>query len=225
MNKQGNRRSLKWLALLAAVSLFVWLAYKTGLSKIVLAVQQMGAGFLLLVLISAARHAFRTVAWQNCIRPGQRKLSWIHLFNIRLAGEAVADLTFLGPLLGETVRIVTASKRLSAPDSLSSVVMEDLLYSFSLFLFMPGGLFILIPTLAVPSQIKFASILLTLALFLPVLAAYALVRNRWALLDRLLDRLRKVDGRWNVLVQNRDKVDLFKERGLSAAENVLHFWR
>ncbi len=218
MRRSGKVQSMESIALLTGLGLFVLLIARTGPSTILATVHNFGTGFLLLILISGMRHVLRTVAWYHSIEPDQRRVRLIDLFNIRLASEAVSDLTFLGPVLGETVRIVEASKRISAPYSLSSVVIEDLIYGLSAVLFVLSGAFIFILTYPVPQQIKVTGVTLFLVLFLLVLATHFIVGKRRKLLRGVLDRLKKLNLTRPFLERESEKIRLFED-------NVYGFYR
>jgi hypothetical protein len=206
------------IALLIGLGLFVLLIARTGPSTILATVRNFGTGFLLLILISGMRHVLRTVAWYRSIEPDHRQVTLVDLFNIRLAAEAVSDLTFLGPVLGETVRTAEASKRLSAPYSLSSVLIEDLIYGLSAVLFILSGVFILVFIYPVPHQVKVAGVILCLALILLILTAHFVIGKRRQLLGGFLDRLKKLNLTRRFLEREADNIRLFED-------NVYGFYR
>ncbi len=218
MRRSGKAQSMESIALLMGLGLFVLLIARTGPSTILATVHNFGTGFLLLILISGMRHILRTVAWYHSIEPDHRRVTLIDLFNIRLAAEAVRDLTFLGPVFGETVRTVEASKRISAPYSLSSVVIEDLIYGLSAVLFILSAAFIFILIYPVPQQIKVAGVTLFLVLFLLVLATHFIVGKRRNLLGGVLDRLKRLNLARPFLERESEKIRLFED-------NVYGFYR
>ncbi len=200
------------------LGLFVLLIAGTGPSRTLATVRNFGTGFLLLILISGMRHVLRTVAWYHSIEPDHRQVTLVNLFNIRLAAEAVSDLTFLGPVLGETLRTVEASKRISAPYGLSSVLIEDLIYGLSAVLFILSGVFILVFIYPVSHQIKVAGVILCLALILLILMTHFLVGKGGQLVGGALDRLKKLNLTRRFVERQSEKIRLFED-------NVYGFYR
>lgn len=212
------KRKFKLLMLLICVGLFVLLIEKTGPATIASRVYDVGAGFLILILISGARHLLRTTAWYSAIERQERKIRFRDLFGIRIAGEAVTDLTFLGPLLGETVKGVTLSKHISAEHSASSLVVENLAYSFSVGLLIVSGLVLFISEYPLPPSVRAGSLIALGILFLAGALVGLIVKKQYRVVSKILDRLRSLNLQWvNRLQDKREKVVLFEE-------NVYTFW-
>ena len=97
---------------MAGLALFGFLVYRTGVGTIVSNIELFGAYFLLLLLISGLRQVLRTFAWRYCIEPEHRQMSLWELFKLRLVGDAITDLTFAGPVLGETAKTYAAGEHM-----------------------------------------------------------------------------------------------------------------
>jgi hypothetical protein len=212
------KRTFKLLMLLICVGLFVLLVERTGPTVIASRVYDVGAGFLILILISGTRHLLRTTAWYNAIERQERRIRFRDLFGIRIAGEAITDLTFLGPLLGETVKGVTLSKHVTAEHSASSLVVENLAYSFSVGLLIFSGLVLFLTEYPLPSSVRVGSLIALGVLFLAGSLIGFVVKKRYRIVSRILDRLKRLNLHWlDRLHDKREKVILFEE-------NVYSFW-
>jgi uncharacterized protein (TIRG00374 family) len=108
----------------------------------------MGLWILVLIVLSGIRHCLRAIAWRYCVDPGAQPQRFVDLFSLKLIGEFVTDLAPGGPFFGETVKAWAASKSLSARFGVTSVVIEDLIYSFGTGLFVLTGFLILLVTTA-----------------------------------------------------------------------------
>ena len=212
------KRKLKLLMLLACAGLFVLLVEKTGPTVIASRVYGVGTGFLILILISGIRHLLRTSAWYCAIERQERQIRFKDLFGIRIAGEAITDLTFLGPLLGETLKGVTLSRHVTAEHSASSLVVENLAYSFAIGLLVVSGLVLFVTEYHLPSSVRMGSLLTLGVLLLAGSLIGLIVKTRYRIVSRVLDRLKGLDLRWADQLQGkREKVLLFEE-------NVYSFW-
>jgi Lysylphosphatidylglycerol synthase TM region len=212
------KRKFKLLMLVICVGLFVLLIEKIGPAMIASRVSDVGAGFLILILISGTRHLLRTAAWYNAIECQERQVRFRELFGIRIAGEAITDLTFLGPLLGETMKGVTLSKHVTAEYSASSLVVENLAYSFSVGLLIVTGLVLFVTEYPLPSSVRAGSLIALGALLLSGFLIGLVVKKRYRVVSIFLDRLKRLDLRWLDRLQNkRERVNLFEE-------NVYSFW-
>ena len=207
--KQYRKLSLWWL--LAGLALFVYLIYKTGVGNVIAGVQLFGAGFLLLLIISGVRHVLRTVAWYYSIEQKHRRVSFVDLFKMRLIGEAISDLTFAGPVLGETAKTLAASTRMPLTFSLSSVVIENLIYGLAVIAFVVSGVLVLLWRIALPQHLRIASIVGGLALLVPVLVVYLLVSRRWLAITALLNWVKRTNRNWTFLTRREQRLRLFEE--------------
>ena len=75
-----GQQKLKLIALLAGLVLFVLLIERTGPGTIAAKIWEVGAGFLLLILISGSRHVLKTIAWRYSIEPQERQVNFLDLF-------------------------------------------------------------------------------------------------------------------------------------------------
>jgi len=80
---------LRPLALIVSLALFVYALRRAGITTILDAAQALGAGFVLLILLSGLRHALRTAAWHASIEPGIERPGLLNLFGLRLVGEGL----------------------------------------------------------------------------------------------------------------------------------------
>jgi hypothetical protein len=212
------KRRFKLVMLLICMGLFVLLVKETGPAVIASRVYEFGAGFLLLILISGIRHLLRTGAWYCAIERHERRVRFRDLFGIRIAGEAITDLTFLGPLLGETVKGVTLSKHVTAEHSASSVVVENLAYSFAIGLLVVSGLVLFVTEFPLHSSLRAGSLMALMVVVLGGSLIGLIVKKRYRVVSRMIDGLKTLNFRWvDRLHDEREKVVLFEE-------NVYSFW-
>ena len=212
------KRKIKLVMLLICVGLFVLLIKEAGPSLIASRVYDVGAGFLVLILISGSRHLLRTAAWFYSIERQERRVRFRDLFAIRIAGDAITDLTFLGPLLGETVKGITLSKHVAAEHSASSVVVENLAYTFAVGLLVVTGLVLFLLEYPLPSSVLAGTLITMGALLLSGVLVGMAVKKRYRVAGRILDRLQGLNLRW--VERLRDK----REKIVQFEENVYSFW-
>jgi hypothetical protein len=191
--KLNHYQKLSFLWLLVGSVLFAFLVYRTGIHTIISKLELFGAYFLLLLLISGVRQVLRTFAWRYCIEREHRQVSLLELFKLRLVGDAITDLTFAGPVLGETAKTYATGAHMPLTFSLSSIVIENLLYSLAVVLFIISGAFVLLGRIAVPHEIRTATIAGVLALVIPVVFGLLLITRRRLIITGTLNWLRQRD--------------------------------
>ncbi len=184
--KRNRYHQLSFLWLLVGSILFAFLVYHTGIHTIVSKLELFGAYFLLLLLISGLRQVLRTVAWRYCIEREHRQVSLLELFKLRLVGDAITDLTFAGPVLGETAKTYATGAHMPLTFSLSSIVIENLLYGLAVILFIISGAFMLLGRIAVSHEIRTATLAGMLALIVPIVLGWWLLSRRRLIVSGIL---------------------------------------
>jgi uncharacterized membrane protein YbhN (UPF0104 family) len=194
----------------AGAALFAYLIYHTGVVVIYDNVRFFGWNFSLLILITGARQFMRAFAWRYCFEPPDRNVGLVELFRIRLLGEAVSDLTFAGPVLGETAKVMAIGKRVSLTSSLSSVVIENLIFSLAVILFVLSGVLVMLSRVALPGSLQLAGLLTAMGLCLPLLVAYIFVKRRWLIITNILRWFETHDLKWAFLARREERLKQFE---------------
>jgi uncharacterized membrane protein YbhN (UPF0104 family) len=180
-------RYLRPLASIAGLALFAYVLRQEGMATILDGARALGAGFVLLILLSGLRHALRTAAWHVSIEPGTPRPGLLDLFGLRLMGEGLNGVTPAGPLLGESVKVWAASRYVPAFSCASSVVIENLIYGLGVGLFLLSGGVLLLAATSPRAHLESWTVVACLVASLFVL--YAILRRRGLLIAPLLDRL------------------------------------
>ncbi len=177
----------RWLALSAALvglALFLYVIKQTGFAEIVAGVRTLGAGFGLILLLSALRYVSRTGAWLACMTPAERTVGFWQLLRARLAGEAIGDLTF-GPLVAEPLRLVALGDRLATKAGVSSLAVENVAYTVTSGLMVLAGAAALLTRLSLSESLKqavYVAVAVVAALSLPMVLVIA---RRWKLASQV----------------------------------------
>jgi hypothetical protein len=114
----------------AGVLLFAYAVRTAGLDDIVASVRKVGSGFLLVLVCSAVRQVARTVAWTLCV-DGPVRLGLRDAFESFVTGDAVGNLTPLGPLASEGTKAVFVRPHLPTMAAVSSIALENIFYAMT----------------------------------------------------------------------------------------------
>jgi uncharacterized membrane protein YbhN (UPF0104 family) len=209
-----NLHYVRTLAAVASVTLFVYLLGRASSATVLDKARLLGWGFAFLIVLSGARQALRTLAWHHCVEPDGRRPGLLDLFGLRLMGEAFNSLTPAGPLVGETAKAWAASQSMPAQSSVSSVVIENLIYYLAAALFMLSGVVLVLLKLAPFHRSGWLAGGLVSCFLASLLLARWIVRTRTPLLGGILDRLRRMGLKWAFLERH--------EQDLRATEVSIH---
>ena len=210
LKKLNRFQKLSFVWLLIGLILFAFLVYRTGVGTILSNIKGFGAYFLLLLLISGMRQVLRTFAWRYCIDRKHRQVSLLELFKLRLVGDAITDLTFAGPVLGETAKTYAMGEHMPLTFSLSSIVIENLIYSLAVIVFIISGAFVLLGRIALPQQIRVATVAGILALVAPVLVALWLISRRRLVISGILHWLEERNWLPQRIARKEARLKLFE---------------
>ncbi len=113
------------------VGLFAFLVWKVGLLTFVENMHTLGWGFFALICVGGLSHVVKTCAWWFTFDREHRIIPFPRMLKVRLAGEAVGQLSFAGPLLGETTRALMVRPTIPTIHGVSSVTLDRGIYTFT----------------------------------------------------------------------------------------------
>ncbi len=214
-------KKIQAVSLAFGLALFAYLIYSVGVGNILNSIRLVGAGFLILIFVSGARQVLRVVAWKKCIEVEQRgRVGLLELFNVRMAGEAIRYVSFTGPLLGEPSKAALIRKRLPMVHGLSSLIVENLTYTFAAILITVSGMALLLVKFTLSGGVKAAGVVIALFMVAAAVAIQRLIARRSFALVGLMGWLGKVTGKeWfrakseSVRAVEENIYDFYNQRG------------
>ncbi|MFN0109434.1 MAG: lysylphosphatidylglycerol synthase transmembrane domain-containing protein [Blastocatellia bacterium] len=171
------------LALISAIiglALFVYVIRQTGLDEIGARVRQLGAGFLLILAISAFRYLTRSLSWLRCMNPEERGIGFWTLWRARLAGEAIGDLT-AGPLVAEPLKVIVLGNQVSMTSRVSSLTVENITYTVSSCVMVMAGAIALLTSFGLAGSLRLAMVASLAAVVVVIVASVVVIGRRWKL--------------------------------------------
>ena len=201
-----RRHYLRWLAAVASSALFVYVVARAKPEVILDKIHLLGWGFAVLILLSGIRSVLRALAWSYCVQTDGRHPATIDLFGPRLVGEALDNAMPLGPVLGETSRVVSISRFIPAQSGATSVVIEDLVYALAALTFMLGGVALALFSLASSRALHWTAASLLIGVLAAALAAHWMARRQVSVLGATLDLLRRAGLTWGFLERHQSQL-------------------
>ncbi|MBD0371281.1 MAG: flippase-like domain-containing protein [Pyrinomonadaceae bacterium] len=222
-SKSKHGRLMFWLHVVAFVlglALLVYVINRVGLQPIFDALGRIGFGFFLLLLISGARHALRTLAMSTAVPPKHRRFNFSQAFAVRLGGEAISFLTFTGPVLGEATKVALLKKRVPLTYGVPALVIDNILYNLSVVVFILSGACVMLWTYNLPPLVRYVlfaiAALSALGIFLTGYFAHRRVKVLTGSLEKLARigiKPKAITSRLEHLYELETKVyDFYKHR-------------
>jgi hypothetical protein len=193
-NRPPNSRAKQFTPLgiifaVAGLLLFVYFVRKAGVREIWENIRQMGAmGFLLILLISAARPVVRCLAWTRCFE-APHSLRFRDAFNAYLIGDTMGNLVPLGIFVSEPTKAALVRERVPLVAGLSALAVENLFYSLSVMLFIFSGTAALLLSFPLTKGLRITSFIILIGVLAIIPLGFFVIRKQWKFLSGALEIL------------------------------------
>jgi glycosyltransferase 2 family protein len=174
---------------LLGLILFAYFVSRAGVGLIASRIQELGAGFILILAVSSLRYVVRALAWMRCIEAPYR-LPFRDAFAARLMGDALGNIIpFVSVAVSEPSKAVFVKDRVPLLVGLSALAVENIFYALSVSLFIFAGTATLLLSFSLPKALRYASIgaLVTTLVIVPL--AYLIIRRQSTFLSSALQFL------------------------------------
>jgi hypothetical protein len=145
MNATGALTAVGGLALL------VWVIERVGPSEIAADVRQVGWGIAAVIALGGMRFLLRAFAWRLCL-DDPASLSIGDAFSAVVSGDAIGNLTPLGPLVGEPAKAALVRGRVAMGPAVTALAIENILYTFSAATMIAAGMIALLFAFELPTD-------------------------------------------------------------------------
>ena len=175
-----NRKRFTPLAIiftLGGVVLFAYFVKQAGVSQIADGIRRLGAGFILILIISAVRHIARSIAWMVCVEAPHR-LRFRDALRARLMGDAIGNiLPFASFVVSEPAKPALIRDRIPLMAGFSAMVIENIFYSLSVVVFVLSGMLALLLNFSLPKGLRLASVITVAVIAVIITLSVALIRR------------------------------------------------
>jgi hypothetical protein len=170
------------------ILLFAYFVKKAGLGEIWTDIKQLGAGFLLVLLVSTARPVVRSLAWTRAFT-SEPRLRFRDALGAYIIGDAVGTLVPLGIFVSEPTKAALVRKRVPLVASLSALAIENIFYSLSVAIFIFAGTAALLFSFNLPKPLRIASIAALVVILMIIPGAFLVLRKQWKFLSGAVEFL------------------------------------
>ena len=167
----------------AGVALFIWLIWYVGPEEIWAGFRQIGWGLAAIVAIAGLRFAARAAAWRRCLEP-PHVLRFFDAFAAVVSGDALGNITPLGPIVGEPAKAAFVRTRVPMGAALTALAIENLLYTLSVAAMIAAGSIALLLRADVAAPLRSAGEIAIGGVFALYLATLWTLWRRPAVLSR-----------------------------------------
>jgi hypothetical protein len=199
------RRTFSLTGVITAVgglALLVWVVWRVGLAEIAADVRLVGWGVVLIIAFGGLRFLLRAAAWRLCLDPPHH-LRLRDAFAAVICGDAIGNLTPLGPLVGEPAKAAFVRGRVALTPALTALAIENVLYTLSAAAMIAAGMVALLVRFQVPPGVRGVGEFAIAAIFALFATALWMLWRQPALVSRALgsapplrkhaDRIRQIE--------------------------------
>ena len=177
---EKSRKGLTPLGIIFAVLglvLFTYFVKRAGVGQIAEGIRRLGAGFLLIIGISAVRQIVRSLAWSLCVEEPYRLRFW-DAFRARVMGDAIGNvLPFASFVISEPAKPALIRDRLPLMAGLSAIAIENIFYSLSVAVFISSGMIALLLSFSLPKGLQVGSFIVLGIILIVVALGTLLIRK------------------------------------------------
>lgn len=168
---------------MVGIFLFAFFVRKAGISEIVGGIKRLGAGFLLILGLSALRQAVRSLAWTRCFERPHR-LRFREAFVARLMGDALGNITPLASVaVSEPSKALFVRHRVPLLASVAALALENIFYSLSVVVLIFSGTTALLLNFPLPKPLRYASFATLITTPIIVIVGSLVINRQWRFLS------------------------------------------
>ena len=138
---------------------------------------------MLIVALGGLRFLLRAVAWRLCLDP-PHTLRLGDAFAAVICGDAIGNLTPLGPLVGEPAKAAFVRGRVPLAPALTALAIENVLYTLSAAAMIAAGMVALLVRFQLPADVRGVGELAIAATFVLFAVALWMLWRQPALISR-----------------------------------------
>jgi hypothetical protein len=201
-------RRVSALGLVAAalgLALFAWAVRQAGLPTVVDGIRRVGAGFLVILLLSGARFWVRAHAWALATDNPDR-LRPRDTFPALVAGDALGNLTPLGLFVSEPAKAAFLRPRVTLMTALAGIAIENLVYTMSVALMIAAGMVALLFLFEVAEAVRQFAIGALVIMTAAIALGLVVLATEMKLLSRTLEWLDRRNRGPSPLVARLDQL-------------------
>ena len=192
-----SRLIVRLLAMAFGILLFAYLVHRAGPAKLLASIATLGWGLCLVLAWGGVAHLFKTWAWRLTLLEEKRRVSFLRMFGLRLASEAVGQFGGLAQLFGEGLRVSLLGPGVPLASGIASVTLDRVFFVLSAAVVSTIGLSAVLIVLPLPHALALYAVLFSMILLGVVLVSAVAITQRWPVLSgaaRMLSRIRYFSG-------------------------------
>lgn len=177
------------IAFVLGLTLLAFILYRVGFQTVLNTISRVGFGFLIIAFLNGSRHFLRALCLYLAV--GEPKVfKYADALVTRLGGEAVGILTFTGAMASETTKTALLKTKLPLAKSLTTIVVDNLVYGASVAFFILSGVLVMFSTFGSGNgSLKIVLITVAVLMFLGTLFFGLMAFYRFKPMTFLLERL------------------------------------
>ena len=173
------------LTAIGGLVLLVVVVLRVGAAEIVADVRQVGWGLPVIFAIGGLRFLVRAWAWRMCMDP-PHTLSLRDAFTAVIGGDAIGNLTPLGPLVGEPAKAAFVRGKVRMAPAVTALAIENVLYTLSAAAMIAAGMVALLVRFQLPPDVRGVGELAIAGTFAVFVTALWMLWRQPALISRAL---------------------------------------
>ncbi|HEY2662689.1 MAG TPA: lysylphosphatidylglycerol synthase domain-containing protein [Candidatus Binataceae bacterium] len=119
-------RRIETVLVILAIAFYAWFLHRLGVASVLSYVRMVGWGLGVTIALESVSRVFNALGWRVTVAEVPRELSFVRMFQARIAGEAVDYVTPSAQLGGQFVTALMVRRRLKMAIGLATVIVAAL---------------------------------------------------------------------------------------------------
>jgi len=133
-------RRIETALVIFAILFYAWFLHRLGVASVLAYVRTVGWGLGLTIALETVSRLFNTLGWRVTIAEVPRELSFVRMFQARIAGEAIDYVTPSAQLGGQFVMALIVRRRLKMAIGLATAIVAALAEAVGQIGFLSGAM-------------------------------------------------------------------------------------
>jgi glycosyltransferase 2 family protein len=177
------------IAFVLGLALLAFILYRVGFQTVLNTISRVGFGFIIIAFLNGTRHFLRALCLYLAVSE-PKVFKYTDALVTRLGGEAVGMLTFTGAMASETTKTALLKTKMPLAKSLTTIVVDNLIYGASVCFFILSGVLVMFSTYGSgDGSLKITLFVVAALMFLGTLFFLLMAFYRFKPMTFLLERL------------------------------------
>jgi uncharacterized membrane protein YbhN (UPF0104 family) len=185
----------------------VLMIHRVGLAEVTRGLSSLGVWFVVVLALGGLRFAARARSWMACTEETGGRLRFSDAFSAMLSGDALGNLTPLGLLASEPIKVLLVRRQLATTIGVASVAADNAFYTLSVITVVTLGTVAFLERSDLPDPLRLAGHTVLMLVLVGIMGAAWAARTQPKVLSQLAPLVARLARRASVPAERLDEIE------------------